>query len=112
MKIKRQAHDVYIEPDTDISFITLADIQEQIDDFLQPDDQRLVLNLSKVQFIDSSGIGLLISLLKRMKNQSGEFVVEYPRIGVQKLLEMTRLDQLFEVRKKEEETTGSWSEFE
>ena len=38
-------------------------------------------------------------------------IVEYPQLGVQKLLEMTRMDELFEIKKTPEPTTGSWGEY-
>jgi anti-sigma B factor antagonist len=86
-------------------------IKKQVYDFIYPDDTVLVVDLSKVDFIDSSGLGLLISFLKHMKSRGGKVVLEYPKLGVQKLLEMTRIDELFEVKKRPEPTTGSWEEF-
>lgn len=70
-----------------------------------------MVNLSKVDFVDSAGLGLLISFLKYMKGHGGKMIIEYPKLGVQKLLEMTRMDELIEVKKSPEPTTGSWSEF-
>ena len=83
----------------------------QVYDFIRQEDAVLVINLSKVDFVDSAGLGLLISFLKYMKNHNGRMIVEYPNLGVQKLLEMTRMDELFEVKKRPEPTTGSWNEF-
>lgn len=112
MIIKRDDRTVYIEPEGEISFLTVSSIKEEIYSFLKQDDKKVVLNLSKVKFVDSSGLGLIVSILKRMKRLEGEFIVEYPQLGVQKLFEMTRLDQLFKVIKTPEEKTGNWNEFE
>lgn len=86
-------------------------MKTQIYEFLDENDDILTVNLSKVDFIDSSGLGLLISLLKYMKGHDGRMIIEYPKLGVQKLMEMTRLDELFEFKKTPEKTTGSWDEF-
>ncbi len=111
IKIYRDNKTVYVKPKGAISFLTINEIKKQVYDFINADDTVLVMDLSKVDFIDSSGIGLLISFLKHMKKRGGKVVLEYPKLGVQKLLEMTRIDQLFEVKKKPEPTTGSWQEF-
>ncbi|MFY9279885.1 MAG: STAS domain-containing protein [Caldicoprobacterales bacterium] len=107
----RDNNTVFVQPKETISFLTMDQIKKQVYDFINPDDTVLVVDLSKVDFIDSSGLGLLISFLKHMKSRGGKVVLEYPKLGVQKLLEMTRIDELFEVKKRPEPTTGSWEEF-
>lgn len=91
--------------------MTVDAIKSQVYDFIGKGDTALVINLSKVDFLDSAGLGLLLSFFKYMKSHNGEMIVEYPKLGVQKLLEMTRMDELFVVKKKPESTTGSWGEF-
>jgi anti-sigma B factor antagonist len=55
---------------------------------------RVVLNLSEVNFIDSSGIGVLLSFYKQM-NQ--EVVLRKPTPTVLSVLELLRLHRVFEV---------------
>jgi len=112
MIMERKDHTVYIALDEDLSFATVFSIKDKINRFLRQDDKKVVLNLSKVEFMDSRGLGLIISIFKRMKMMGGEFVIEYPQLGVQKLIEMTRLDKLFKVVKTPEQKTGDWSSFE
>lgn len=111
IKIYREENTVYIKLENNISFLNMDELKADIYNFIDESDKVLVVNLSKVDFIDSAGIGLLISLLKYMKGHDGRMIVEYPTLGVQKLIEMTRLDELFEVKKTPEPKTGSWSEF-
>jgi len=112
MLMERKDDTVYIELDGPLSFGTVLSIKERIKEFLRRDDKKLILNLSKVEFVDSKGLEFIISIFERMKKNNGEFVVEYPQLGIQKLMEMARLDQMFEVIKTPEEKTGHWSEFE
>ena len=109
MKIHHE-DDVYIEIEGDISFNNAQDIRKTILDNFRDTDKKAVVNLSKVDFMDSSSLSIFITLLKRVKQKGGELILEYPQLGVQKLLEMTRLDELIEIRKTEEPTTGSWPE--
>lgn len=52
---------------------------------------------SSIHFIDSSGLGLLISLQKLTNERSGKFRLLYPKSSVVQLLELTRLHRVFEI---------------
>lgn len=108
MKVYHSENTVFIELEGDISFNNAQEIRQIISDNIRDTDNAAVVNLSKVEFMDSSGLSIFITLLKRLKQQEGRLILEYPQLGVQRFLEMTRLDQLMEVRKCEEPTTGSW----
>lgn len=110
MEIRREGDTVYIEIEGDISFNNAQDIREAISRSIRETDKTAVVNLSKVDFMDSSGLSIFITLLKKIKSQGGNLILEYPQLGVQRFLEMTRLDELMEVRKSEEIKTGSWTE--
>lgn len=58
---------------------------------------RLVLNLQPVEFVDSSGLSVLVSALKAVQAQDGEVVLLSPNDGVRSLIELTRLHQVFEI---------------
>ncbi|MGE0669146.1 MAG: STAS domain-containing protein [Sphingomonadales bacterium] len=58
----------------------------------QPD--RVVVDVSEVEFMDSTGLGVFVSLLKLMSKE-GRIAVAGPSPGVRKLIEVTRLDRLF-----------------
>lgn len=108
MKVYHSENTVFIELEGDISFNNAQEIRQIISDNIRDTDNAAVVNLSKVEFMDSSGLSIFITLLKRLKQQEGHLILEYPQLGVQRFLEMTRLDQLMEIRKYEEPTTGSW----
>ncbi|WZL77677.1 STAS domain-containing protein [Eubacteriales bacterium mix99] len=110
MKVCHREDTVYIELEGDISFSNAQEIRKTIIDNLLPADRKAVVNLSRVDFMDSSGLGLFITLLKRMKGRGGKLILEYPQLGIQKFLEITRMDELMEIRKAEESKTGDWPE--
>jgi anti-sigma B factor antagonist len=58
---------------------------------------RLVLDLQPVDFIDSSGLSVLISALKELKPCNGSIVLLKPSDGVRALIELTRLHQVFAI---------------
>ncbi len=57
---------------------------------------RLLLDLSDVEFIDSTGLGGVVSLLKSL-GPSGEIWVVGARPPVRRLFELTRLDRVFQL---------------
>lgn len=63
------------------------------------DDQRkkILLNLADVDYIDSSGIGELVSGFTAVKNQGGELKLLHLTKKVRDLLQITKLYTVFEV---------------
>lgn len=64
--------------------------------------RRVMLDLSQVQFIDSTGLGVLVSLLKRM-GADGRIAIIGAGPSVVKLFQLTRLDTLFRICKSQNE---------
>jgi anti-anti-sigma factor len=57
--------------------------------------RRVVLDLSELDFIDSTGLGVLVAALKRFRSDGGELAVVNPTNRVRKVFELTRLDGQF-----------------
>lgn len=62
-----------------------------------------ILNISEVRYINSSGIGVLITLLTKFRNKNGELYVVKPSDHVNKLLIMTKLQSIFNIVESETE---------
>jgi len=58
--------------------------------------KRLILDLSKVSFIDSSGIGFLVSMASRLKASEVGFHLFRPSVQVSKTLELVQLKNHFD----------------
>lgn len=55
------------------------------------------INIENVKYINSSGIGVLITLLTKFRNQEGEVVIVKPSEHVKKLLIITKLTAIFKI---------------
>ncbi len=64
--------------------------------------RRLILNLEAVPYMDSSGIAVLVEMLKRLRNTGGKVYLTTPQPRVRGLLEIARLDSIFIVVDSEE----------
>ncbi len=58
---------------------------------------RLVLDLGRVSYIDSSGLGALVKVLKKARLGGGDVKLAGLEPEVRKVLELTRLDKIFEI---------------
>jgi len=56
----------------------------------------LIVDFSKVDFIDSSGLGTLVSLMKMM-NGKGEMVLCALNPGIKNMFTLTRMDRIFRI---------------
>lgn len=68
---------------------------------LRPD--RLELDLSGIDFMDSSGIGLIMGRYAKMKAIDGELVVKRPNERIKKIFLMAGLERIVRIEEKEEE---------
>jgi anti-sigma B factor antagonist len=58
---------------------------------------RIIIDCSNLTFIDSMGLGVLISLLRRVRQRNGDVKVAALSDEVKTIFEITRLHRLFEV---------------
>lgn len=58
---------------------------------------RLVVDLSRAEYMDSAGLGTLVGMLKRVKEAGGAMAIAGPQPRVRRLFEITGLDQIFAI---------------
>jgi anti-sigma B factor antagonist len=59
--------------------------------------KRLVVDLSRVPYVDSSGIAVLIGARQSLELEGGTFMLAGPQEAVRMILESARLDQYFQL---------------
>jgi anti-sigma B factor antagonist len=72
-------------------------LAEMVSDSVEEGIKVIVIDLEKVRYISSSGLGLLITLLTKMKNADGDLYLTAPSEHVKKLLIITKLNGIFKV---------------
>lgn len=65
--------------------------------------KNALLDLSKVRYINSSGIGLLITIVTKFRTNEGEVILVNPSEQVKKLINITKLDSIFTIVQNEKE---------
>ncbi|MEO9477386.1 MAG: STAS domain-containing protein [Cyclobacteriaceae bacterium] len=85
------------------------DLVELVNDALNQNVKTCLINITDVRYINSSGIGVLITILTKFRNKSGELYLINPSEHVQKLLIITKLQAIFNIVKTEEEALSKIS---
>ena len=76
-------------------------LRDTIRELVDKGNKKIVLNLGEVTYIDSSGIGGLVSAFNTTRGQGGELKLANLTKKVHDLLRMTKLDTLFDVKPDE-----------
>ena len=80
-----------------------ATVVEVATDSIQQSIKKCIVDISGLRYINSSGIGLLITILTKFRNKGGEVYLMKPSESVQKLLVITKLNAIFQIVQSEEE---------
>jgi anti-sigma B factor antagonist len=80
------AIDLHVSPELRASLRAIIDDEKP---------KRLVVDLSRVPYIDSSGIAVLIGAMQSLEHEGGTFLLAGAREGVRMIFESARLDQYF-----------------
>jgi anti-sigma B factor antagonist len=79
-----------------LSFLDRS-LQEKVSALLAEGERDFVLNLADVSYVDSCGLGQLAAIWTSIQNQNGHVKLSRPNERVRKLLDITKLDSVFEI---------------
>lgn len=107
INVKREGPSSVIYVTGDVDLYSSPQLRETILDLFQNRAQeKVIVNLSSVEYIDSSGIASLVEGLQEARKRKGRFVLTGLNDGPRHVLELTRLLNVFEIAKSEEEATA------
>ena len=86
-----------------------SNLREGIREMLGKGHKKILLNLGEVSYIDSSGIGELVSAFTSVTNQAGQLKLLNLTKRVKDLLQITKLYTVFEVFDDEAKAVGSFA---
>ena len=77
-------------------------IKEDLTEIFKTKGSKVILNLDSIKFIDSTGIGTLISALKAARQSDDIFVLSNVQPEVMSLITLMKLDKIFDIFPSEE----------
>lgn len=84
-------------------------LQKVVRDLLDRKQMKILLNLAEVPYIDSSGIGELVSAYSTVTKGGGQFKLSNLTKRVKDLLKISRHDMLFDIHEEEAAAVQSFT---
>ncbi len=79
------------------------ELKQKVLEELEGGDRKFVIDFADTGYIDSSGLGVLVSLSKKIREQGGELRLSSLNEDLRTLFELTKLDTLFRIADSKEE---------
>jgi anti-sigma B factor antagonist len=76
---------------------------DAVNNSIQQNVLTCIIDISQLRYINSSGIGVLITILTKFRNKGGEVYLMKPSENVQKLLVITKLNAIFQIVQSQNE---------
>lgn len=95
----------------EIDLYNAPEIKDIISQLIEEQKYNVIINLEKVSYIDSSGIGALISSLSNLKKYQGGLKIINVYASVRKVFELTKLTSFFEIHDSEDVAVESFNRF-
>ena len=93
----KEGESVIITITGDIDAYHSAKLKEEMSNYIKTDESSIILDLSNVPYIDSAGLGTLVSILRETRNIKKSLKLIGLRPNIKRIFEMTRLDKIFAI---------------
>jgi anti-sigma B factor antagonist len=86
---------------------TTPQAKEVMLDLLEKGYHHLIVNLQHAEYLDSTALGMLVGTLKRTREKGGDLRLVSPTPRIRRLLEITRLVNVFPIDASEQEAIAN-----
>lgn len=76
------------------------EVKEKLESILDEREKSMIINAEELDYIDSTGLGMLIGIVKRLKQNNLELVLAKPQSSILKLFRITGLDKVIRIREE------------
>ena len=96
LKINFENETAVLQFDGEVIFDNSNQLKEAAKDRLDQEEQigNLIVDLSQVPYLDSSGVGVLLSLFKFMRSRDGSLAIAGPNEKIQRVFEVTKMTEI------------------
>ena len=92
-----------IDLEGEVDVYTAPQLKQQIINMLDSGVYHVIVNLSNVEYLDSTALGVLIGGLKRLRERNGTLDLICPNPRIRRIFEITGLDKIFDIYSTEED---------
>ncbi|OGU09960.1 MAG: hypothetical protein A2W29_00900 [Gemmatimonadetes bacterium RBG_16_66_8] len=84
------------------------ELKQKVIEALDAGERKVLVDFTNTGYIDSSGLGALVSLSKKMRDSAGELRLAGLNEDLRTLFELTKLDSLFNIGDTPEQATAAF----
>jgi len=95
--IERMGEVTVVDVNGELTVANRGELKERVLRRLEEGDDMFVIDFSRTGYIDSSGLGVLVSLSKRIREEKGRLRLAGLNQDLRTLFELTKLDTLFQI---------------
>jgi anti-sigma B factor antagonist len=106
--VKKQDDVTIIDVDGQLIVGNRQELKQKVLDELDGGARKFLIDFSGTSYIDSSGLGVLVSLSKKIREQGGELRLVKLNEDLRTLFELTKLDTLFHIASDRQEALASF----
>ncbi|MGQ9632186.1 MAG: STAS domain-containing protein [bacterium] len=97
-----------LDVDGEVDVYYSSAIEEKIKDLIKQGRKKVIVDLSKVTYMDSSGLGVLVGSLKNLRKVGGSLKIAEINPAIANIFEITKLDSFFDIYKTLDEAKGTF----
>jgi len=97
-----------IEVDGQLIVGNRQELKQRVLDALEAGDRKFLIDFSRTGYIDSSGLGVLVSLSKKIRDEGGDLRLAGLNEDLKTLFELTKLDTLFAITDSPEQALAAF----
>ncbi len=95
--VRKQGGVLVIDVDGQLIVGNRQDLKQRVLDALEAGDRKFLIDFTRTGYIDSSGLGVLVSLSKKIRDEGGDLRLAGLNEDLKTLFELTKLDTLFAI---------------
>jgi anti-sigma B factor antagonist len=100
---KEKSKSFIVELKGEVDLFTAPAFKEAVYEILDAGNNRIIIDLSGLEFMDSTGLGVLLGALRRLRTTGGSLALVCDRENIVKIFQLTGLDQVFTIYEKIED---------
>jgi anti-sigma B factor antagonist len=90
----------------EIDVYTAPQVRERLIEMVGGGERRVIVDLGRVDFLDSTGLGVLVGAHRRLRVNGGTLRLVCPHERLLKIFRITGLDTVFDIHPSVEDATG------
>jgi anti-sigma B factor antagonist len=106
--VKKQNDITIVDVEGQLIVGNRQELKQKVLEELEGGERKFLIDFANTGYIDSSGLGVLVSLSKKIREQGGELRLANLNEDLRTLFELTKLDTLFHIASDRQEALASF----